>query len=173
MKSHSRTKSIGNKYAFWPVWVLCGVLLLVFLSVITRSILDERPQASDSAVVELPATSEIQFQAADFPAGQLRMFRISRTSISIAMKRLADGHVHAALTSCTACARQGRKSYTRQNELMCGTCNHPMRFENDANTARDANNHCPIPEIPVSEGEGKLMIATKDVVKARDQALTK
>jgi hypothetical protein len=173
MKSHSRTKSIGNKYAFWPVWVLCGVLLLIFLSIITRTIWDERPKVSDIAVVELPATSEIRFHAADFPTGQLRLFRISGTGISIVMKRLADGRVHAALTSCTACSRPGRKSYTRQNELVCGTCNHPMRFENDANTASDARNRCSLPEIPVSEGDGRLMIAAKDVVEIRNQALMK
>ena len=173
MSRRSSNKGAADKLALWPMWALCGVLLLVIIAGITRAILDERPQPSDIAVVELPAASEIRFQSADFPTGELRQFRISGSGVLLTVKRLVDGHVHAAFSSCKACSRQGRRSYARQNQLLCGVCNHPMRFENDANTAREANKSCPLPEIPISEDGGKLVIAPKDVLKLRDQALTK
>jgi hypothetical protein len=135
--------------------------------------LDERPKASDIAITELQATKEIRFQAADFRTGELRLFRMSGIGAVLALKRLADGQVHAALLDCAiaACSRK-RHSYARKNELLCGMCEQPMRFENDVSTANQANNRCPLPEVPVSEDAGRVVIATRDVLKVRDQAIT-
>ena len=87
-----------------------------------------------------------------------------------AVKRLADGQVHAALSKCTtvACSRR-RSSYARNNELMCGMCNQPMPFENDSATPRAIRKHCFLPEVTVSEDGGTVVIATKDVLTLADR----
>ena len=141
MSRHSSNKGAADKLALWPMWALCGVLLLVIIAGITRAILDERPQPSDIAVVELPAASEIRFQSADFPTGELRQFRISGSGVLLTVKRLVDGHVHAAFSSCKACSRQGRRSYARQNQLLCGVCRreHSQRGKQVLPPSRDTD----------------------------------
>lgn len=172
MRHRKKSVSTGDWHALWPVWALCGALILGCVYAITRVYVEERPNASDVAVIEVPETSEIRFHAADFPAGELRLFRISGTGIVLALKRLPDRHVHAAISSCTACSRQGHNGYAKKNEMVCGICNQPMRFENDT-TAGNAKNRCPLREIPVSEDKETIAFATKDALRIEDRALMK
>lgn len=173
MKRRFRDKTLANKHVLWPVWALCGVLLLIPLYLLVRAYVDERPKESDIAVIDLPQSSEFQLHATDFPSGELHLFHLSGTGITLAVKRLADFRVHAALSSCTVCSRQGHRSYAKKDELFCGICNQPMRFENDTLAARSAKGQCPLPEVPVSEQGGTIVIAMKDVLKVADQALMK
>ena len=89
------------------------------------------------------------------------------------MKRLEDRHVHVALSSCTVCSREGHKSYAKKNELFCGVCNQPMRFQNDKLAAKTSSGQCPLPEISVLEKDGAVVIAMKDVLSVADRALMK
>ena len=162
-----------DKFALWPVWFICGLLVLGMVAISLRMFLDQKPKISDIAVTELPTTGEIRFRVQEFSAGQLRLFRIAGTGITLALKRLADHRVHAALSSCTVCSRQGHHSYAKKNDLLCGVCNQPMRFENDAVAARSTKGQCPLPEISVSEGGEQIVIATRDVLLAADRALMK
>jgi hypothetical protein len=173
MRRLAKTDSAGGRHPLWPVWAICGFLVLAFVAAITVMIFKERPKVSDIAVIDVPETSEIRFHAADFPAGELRLFRIPGTGIILALKRLPDRHVHAALSSCTVCSREGHNGYARKNKMVCGICNQPMRFESDAIAAREAKNQCPLPEIPVSEERETIVIATKDVLRVADRALMK
>ena len=173
MTRRLREKTIAGKYVFWPVWVLCGVLLLILVYMLVRGYIDERPKKSDIAVVDIPETSEIRLQTADFRLGELHLFHVSGTGIILAVKRLEDWRVHAALSSCTVCSRQGHHSYAKSDQLFCGICNQPMRFENDTIAARTAKNQCPLPEVPLSEQGGTIVIATKDVLRIADRALMK
>jgi hypothetical protein len=168
----SKNKRTSYKRALWPLWVLCGLLLLVLAVAITGIFWSERPKASDIAIVDVAATSEIRLTATDFLVGQLHLFHISGSSILLAVERLTDGRVHVALSACKACSRRGHKSYTRQNQLICGTCIHAMRFENDASTARQASSRCPLPEIPVAERAGTVVIGTSDVQTIAEQFST-
>lgn len=172
MKRRLKDKTAA-KYVFWPVWTLCGVLLLFTVLAMVRVYIDERPKHSDIAAVDIPQTTEIQLQAADFRLGELRLFHVAGTGIMLVAKRLQDLRVHAALSSCTACSRQGHVGFAKKNKMICGVCNQPMRFENDANAARIAKGQCPLPEVPLSEQGGTLVIAMKDMLRVADQALMK
>ncbi|MDT8069531.1 MAG: Fe-S-containing protein [Terriglobia bacterium] len=173
MTRRLREKTIAGKYVFWPLWALCGVLLLSLMYVFVRIYIDERPKGSDIAVVDIPETREIRLQTADFHLGELHLFHVSGTGIILAVKRLKDWRVHAALSSCTVCSRQGHNSYAKRDQLFCGICNQPMRFENDTVAARTAKNQCPLPEVPISEQGGTIVIASKDVLRIADRALMK
>jgi hypothetical protein len=172
MGLYAKKRSVGGKYVFWPVWALCGFLALTMLAAAVRLYLDQRPKRSDVAVMDIPAGNEIRFHSADFPIGQLRMFRVSGTGITLAVKRMPD-RVHVALSNCTVCSRHGHKSYAQRSELFCGVCNQPMRFAEDALAARLAKGQCPLPEVPVSEERGTIVISTNDVIRVADQALMK
>lgn len=169
--SQQRNRSAGSEHPLWPVWAICGLLVFGMVIVFVRVFLSERPKSSDIAILDFPKTPEIVLRAADLGPGELRLFHVSGTGITFAVKRLADRHVHAALSSCTVCSRQGHKSYAKRNELFCGVCNQPMRFENDANVARRAQGQCPLPEIPVSEMNGEVVITLKDLVRVTDHTL--
>lgn len=166
-------KNVGGKYVFWPVWAVCGVIVLIMLAAAVRFYIDQRPKESDIAVVDMPEGNEIRFHSADFPIGQLHLFRVSGTGITLAVKRLADRRIHVSLSNCTVCSRSGHRSYAQKNELFCGVCNQPMRFEKDALAEKTAKGQCPLPEVPVSEESGNIMIATKDVLRVADEALMK
>lgn len=172
MIRRAKSKGAGDRHALWPVWAICGFWVLAIVVAFAVTIFKERPKVSDIAVIDLPETSEIRFHASDFPAGELRLFRISGTGVILAMKRLADRHVHAALSSCTACSRQGHNGYARKKEMVCGICNQPMRFEDDTITA-NTKDRCPLPEVPVAEDKETIVIATKDVLRVADRALMK
>lgn len=172
MRRYSK-KNLGGKYVFWPVWVICGFIVLTMAAASIRFYLDQQPKESDIAVVDVPEDKEIRFRSTDFPTGELRLFRVTGTGIILAVKRLADGHVHVAVSSCTVCSRQGHKSYARKNELFCGVCNQPMRFEKDEFAASTAKGQCPLPEVRAVDEEGTIVIATQDVVRVADQALMK
>lgn len=173
MSQQRSKRTISASHALWPVWAICGLLVFGMIAVYVGVSLSERPKASDIPVLDVPETSEIVLHAADFGLGQLRLFHVAGTGITFAMKRLSDRHVHAALSSCTVCSRQGHKSYAKKNELVCGICNQPMRFENDASAQKGAKGQCPLPEIPVFEKNGEIAIALKDLVRVADQALMK
>jgi hypothetical protein len=171
MRYHTKkdNRRATNKYTLWPVWALCGGTLLVILFLMARMVLNERPQASDIAISEVPAINDIRLPEESFPSGQLRLFRISGTRVVFAVKRLADKKVHAALSSCTTAVCSRRPSYARNNELMCGMCNEPMHFENDSAAPRAVRKHCFLPEVTVSEDAGAIVIATKDVLTLADR----
>ena len=166
-------KNVGGKHVFWPVWVVCAIVVLIMAAAAIRFYLDQQPKKSDIAVVEVPEDNGIRLHSADFPTGQLHLFRISGTGITLAVKRLADQRVHVSLSNCTVCSRSGHKSYAQKNELFCGVCNKPMRFEKDALAERTAKGQCPLPEVPVSEESGTITIVTKDVLRVADEALMK
>jgi hypothetical protein len=171
--TNNKSKRSNDKRALWPVWALCGMLLLVLAASITGMFWLERPRTSDIAAVDVVAASDIRLGSSEFPQGQLRLFRISDNSILLAAERLTDRRVHVALSGCKACSRQGHKSYSHQNELMCGTCNHAMRFENDVSTAKQASSRCPLPEVPVTEHAGAVVISASDVQRVAEQFSTK
>lgn len=173
MIRRAKNKGAGGRHVLWPLWAICGFWVLSIVVFFAVTSFKERPKISDIAVIDVAETNEIRFHAADFPAGELHLFRISGTGIVLALKRLPDRRVHAALSSCTACSRQGHNGYARKNEMVCGVCNQPMRFENDAIAAKSAKGQCPLPEVALSEQDGTIVIATKDVLKVADQALMK
>lgn len=173
MSQRRSRKDTGSKHPLWPVWAICGLLMLGILVMFLRMLPDKRPKHSDIAVVEIPDTAEVRFRTADFPTGELRLFRISGTGVTLAAKRLEDRHVHVALSSCTVCSREGHKSYAKKNEMFCGVCNQPMRFDNDRVAAKTSSGQCPLPEIPISEKDGAVIIAMRDVLTVADRALMK
>ena len=173
MSQRRSMRDTGTKHPLWPVWAICGLLTLGILIMFWRILPDKTPKNSDIAVLNIPETAEVRFRTADLPAGELRLFRISRTGITLVVKRLQDRHVHVALSSCTVCSREGHKSYARKNELFCGVCNQPMRFENDKVAAKTSSGQCPLPEIPASENDGAVVIAMRDILTVADRALMK
>ena len=167
------TRTTSAIHALWPIWAICASLVFGMIAVYVGVSLSERPKASDIPVLDVPETSEIVLHTADFIPGQLRLFHVAGAGITFAVKRLSDHHVHAALSSCTVCSRQGHKSYARKNEMFCGVCNQTMRFENDASVQKSVKGQCPLPEIPVSEKNSEIVIALKDLVSVADHALMK
>jgi uncharacterized membrane protein len=173
MSQRRSKRTTSAVHALWPIWAICGLLVFGMIAVYVSVSLSERPKASDIPVLDVPETSEIVLHTADFGQGQLRLFHLAGTGITFAVKRLSDRHVHAALSSCTVCSRQGHKSYAKKNEMFCGICNQNMRFENEASAQKSAKGQCPLPEIPVLEKDGEVAIALKDLVRVADQALMK
>lgn len=167
---HRQVARNKGKYALWPVWALCSLLLVTIAVALTWMTLSERQKASDIAVVNLPDESEIHLKTADFQPGELRLFHVFGTNIVLAVKRLSDGKLYAALSTCTtACSRQ-RHSYAKKNELICGMCNQPMRFAGDQGTTAKATTRCPLPEVPIKDNAGEVLIATKSIVEVAHRA---
>ena len=160
-----KRKKPGNS-AFWPVCVIAAAILLFCAYAGLRSHMDERPHDSDISVADLNGQDQIRIPSAELPVGLLRLFRIA--DHTVAVKRLSDGRVHAALSSCTMCARQKNPSYARKNEMMCGYCNEPMRFENDP--TRSTKPQCPMAEIPWTEKDGEITIVSASVADVAERA---
>ena len=44
-------KNVGGKHVFWPVWVVCAIVVLIMAAAAIRFYLDQQPKKSDIAVV--------------------------------------------------------------------------------------------------------------------------
>lgn len=172
MHRRQTTDKLSRRAAL-PLWGISGLLVLAMVVVMMRLYFDQRPKTSDIPSIEVAGLPEIRFASSTFPAGELKLFRISGTGVILAAKRLSDHRVHFALSTCKACSREGHKSYARKNELFCGTCNQAMRFENDRHAGNDATGQCPLPEIPALETDGTVTVALKEILRVADQQLMK
>ncbi len=159
-----KTPKRGDWYALWPVWALCGGLLLFVAFALVWQYIAGLPPKSDIPVVALEGGRDLHIDPSKVVSQQLHLFeaRASGQKVKFIVERTQDNIVHAALASCRTCYRSRDRHYAAQGKMMCGECNMPMNFVSRGKQA--STNSCALVEIPHAETDRDITVLTRDVL---------
>jgi uncharacterized membrane protein len=176
--SHSRTNSNRSKTnhcvrwnTFWPVWAVCAALISFCISGYVEVYFAERPQKSDIPVVSIGPGQDLRLDMGELSPGKLHLYEVSYKArrVQLVVQRTQDNAVHVALATCRACYRSKNPHYVRNGVMMCGKCETAMYY--GSKLQRKGVNGCVLPEIPHTEGNGKVTILARDVFDQASQLL--
>lgn len=168
--SHSRINQKPSKtyrradwYTFWPVWVLCAVLISFCAIGFVKVYLAERPQKSDVTVVSVGAGQDLHLDMGELSPGKLHLYEVSspRQTVKFVVQQTQDKTVHVALATCKVCYRSKNPHYVRNGKMICGKCKEAMDYESKGQ--KNSVNGCILPEIPHTEENGQQTVLAQDV----------
>ena len=166
---HIRAKRLkmpqrGDWYALWPVWAICGCLLLLAAFGLVWQYVANLPQKSDMPVIALDGGRDLHLERGKLASQQLHLFeaRASGQKVKYVVERTQDKTVRVALASCRICYRSRERHFTKNGQMMCGACNMPMNFE--SKDRKTGTNSCALVEIPHTETDRDITVLTRDVL---------
>jgi uncharacterized membrane protein len=154
----------GDWYAFWPVWALCGGLVLYFTVALVWQYVAGLPQKSDLSVVVVDGGRDLHLDPGKLGSQQLHLFeaRAAGQKVKFVIERTQDKTVHVALASCRTCYRSRERHFTKNGQMMCGECNMPMNFESQSEQA--STHRCALVEVPHTETDHDIAVLARDVI---------
>ncbi len=166
---HSKAPRRGDWCAFWPVWALCGGLMLLSVIALASVYIADRPQKSDIPVVAMSKDQDLHLDAAKLSPRQLHLFEVSASGqkAKIVVEMTDDKTVHVALASCRTCYRSHNRHYAKNGQMMCGECNSQMNFE--VKDRKAGTTGCALVEIPHAETSSNITVLTRDVLAVAAQ----
>lgn len=164
-RSTSRTATLR---AFFPVVMMCGAMLTLFVIALGKQLLEDRSPRSDVPMITVRQGQDIRLRAEEVSDGGVHLFEIAGGGqrARFLVQRVGSV-VHVGAASCRACARSGTSHYSRKGEFFCGQCKHAMRFETVP--APNSDERCTMPEIRHSYSGGFILIQAADVKAVFDK----
>ncbi len=161
---HSKAPRRGDWCAFWPVWALCGGLMLLSVIALASVYIADRPQKSDIPVVAMGKDQDLHLDMTKLNLRQLHLFevRAAGQKARVVVQRTDDNTVHVGLASCSICYRSHNRHYAKNGQMMCGECNSQMNFETKDRKA--GTNSCALVEVPHTKTDRDLTVLTRDVL---------
>ncbi len=151
-------------YKLWPLWLLLGGPVILLIAVLIQEYRAEGPQKSDIPAVVLAAGQDLHLESAKVRPMELHLFEANASGqkVRFIVRRTQDNAVHVSLATCRACLRSKNPHYVRNNEMMCGQCNMPMRSETEKGAPADSR--CTLPEIPQKDTASDITVLIHDVL---------
>jgi uncharacterized membrane protein len=160
----TKTPRHGDWYTLWPVWALCGGLLLLLVFGLGWVYVVNLPPKSDIPLVALGGGRDLHLDPSKLSSQQLHLFeaRASGQKVKFVVERTQDKTVHVALASCRICYRSRDRHFAKSGQMMCGECNMPMNFE--SRDQKPGTNSCALVEVPHAETDRDITVLTSDVL---------
>jgi uncharacterized membrane protein len=158
------TPKRGDWYALWPVWALCGGLVLLLAFGLGWEYVANLPPKSDIPVATLDDGRDLHMDPRKLVSEQLHVFEAhaSGQKLKFIVERTQDNVVHAALASCKTCYRSRDRHYAAKGKMMCGECNMPMNFVTQGK--QTSTNSCALVEVPHTETKENITVLVRDVL---------
>jgi uncharacterized membrane protein len=150
----------------WPLWLLCGVLVAVFLAGLALVVREDLSRKDDVSETALPAGQDLRIALDHLAAGRLYLFSFPGDlgrRIRFVAQRTSDGAVHAAMASCQACYRSERPHYTHNGQVICGMCNQPMPRPDEKGLTLEQK-QCALVSLPHSMHDNEVSVSAQSIL---------
>lgn len=149
----------------WPIWVICGLLVGFIVLLVVKAHINQPLGTSDTSTIMIDGTRDLDLSIKNLRPNQLYLYQISdQTETTKMVVHLdATGRPHATLATCRQCYESSRSHYAHHGAMICGRCNHPMRFPEES--AKLGSGNCELLTIRGETSENSFVVSVRSAIQ--------